>query len=35
MFDDVVTPHLGVLRICVAVLRNVTVLATGTVIAKL
>jgi hypothetical protein len=27
MFDDVVTPPLGVLRICVAVLRDVTVLA--------
>jgi hypothetical protein len=26
MFDDVVTPPLGVLRICVAVLRDVTVL---------
>ena|SRR6476620_1047056 len=29
MFDDVVTSPLGVLRICIAVLRDVTVLATG------
>jgi hypothetical protein len=29
MFDDVVTPPLGILRICVAVLRDVRVLASG------